>query len=204
MKTLLLLEDNAERIAAFEAVLPELGSDWQMRVWRDAADMPRAIARYGELEGRSWKAQEGTAIRPDNDQGRFYAALFHNAAEKGEAVVYEYLFDGKTVASNLCLKRANTLVILKTTYDESIKVYSPAFLLNEELTRTLFAEQQITRLEYYGKIMEWHTRWTDNTRTVYHLTSFRHGMVKKLAQLISRRNAPPVQVLAAEETAAAA
>ncbi len=168
----------------------------EMRVWRDAADMPSAIARYGELEGRSWKAQEGTAIRPDNDQGRFYTALFQSAAEKGEAVVYEYLFNGKTVASNLCLRRANTLVILKTTYDESIKAYSPAFLLNEELIQALFAEQQIRRLEYYGRVMEWHTRWTDNRRTVYHLTSFRHGLVKKLAQTMGRRNAPPAQDLA--------
>jgi ADP-ribosylglycohydrolase len=39
MKLLLLLEDDAERIAAIEAVLPELGSDWQMRVWRDASTM---------------------------------------------------------------------------------------------------------------------------------------------------------------------
>ena len=39
MKLLLLLEDNAERIAAFEAVLPELGSDWQIHVWRDAPTM---------------------------------------------------------------------------------------------------------------------------------------------------------------------
>jgi CelD/BcsL family acetyltransferase involved in cellulose biosynthesis len=167
----------------------------EMRVWRDAADMPGTIARYGELEGRSWKAQEGTAIRPDNDQGRFYTALFQSAAKKGEAVVYEYLFDGKTVAINLCLRRASTLVILKTTYDESIKAYSPAFLLNEELTQALFAEQKIRRLEYYGRVMEWHTRWTDNRRTVYHLTSFRNGLVKKLAQAVARRRAPPAQDL---------
>ncbi len=163
------------------------GLSVEMRVWRNAADMPGAIARYGELEGRSWKAQEGTAIRPDNDQGRFYTALFQNAAEQAEAVVYEYLFDGKTVASNLCLQRAGTLVILKTTYDETIKAYSPAFLLNEEILQALFAEQQIQRLEYYGKVMEWHTRWTDNSRTLYHLTSFRHSLVKQLAQAIASR-----------------
>jgi ADP-ribosylglycohydrolase len=39
VKTLLLLEDNADRIAAFEAVLRELGEEWQMRVWRDAFTM---------------------------------------------------------------------------------------------------------------------------------------------------------------------
>ena len=39
MKILLLLEDNSERIAAFEAVVHELGADWQMHVWRDAPTM---------------------------------------------------------------------------------------------------------------------------------------------------------------------
>jgi ADP-ribosylglycohydrolase len=39
MKTLLLLEDNAERITAFEAAVRELGGDWQVRVWRDAPTM---------------------------------------------------------------------------------------------------------------------------------------------------------------------
>ncbi|MES1181120.1 MAG: hypothetical protein ABUL66_04590 [Verrucomicrobiota bacterium] len=39
MKWLLLLEDNAERIAAFAAVLPELGSDWRIQAWRDAPTM---------------------------------------------------------------------------------------------------------------------------------------------------------------------
>lgn len=39
MKVLLLLEDNAERIAAFEKVVSELGPDWKVRVWRDAPTM---------------------------------------------------------------------------------------------------------------------------------------------------------------------
>jgi hypothetical protein len=39
MKTLLLLEDNAERIAGFEAVIKELGRDWRVQVWRDAPAM---------------------------------------------------------------------------------------------------------------------------------------------------------------------
>ena len=40
-----------------------------MRQLDAAADMPAAVARYGELEGRGWKAQQGTAIKPDNVQG---------------------------------------------------------------------------------------------------------------------------------------
>ncbi|MGH7991879.1 MAG: ADP-ribosylglycohydrolase family protein [Limisphaerales bacterium] len=39
MKTILLLEDNDERIAGFKSAVHELGEDWQMRVWRDAPTM---------------------------------------------------------------------------------------------------------------------------------------------------------------------
>jgi CelD/BcsL family acetyltransferase involved in cellulose biosynthesis len=160
----------------------------EMRVFRGAADMPAAIARYGELEAQGWKAQEGTAIRRDNAQGQFYSELLQDLAGKGEALVYEYVFDNQTVAINLCVQRGSTLTILKTTYDESIKVYSPAFLLNQDMMQALFEEKQIKRLEYYGSLMEWHTRWTDNRRTLYHLTTFRNGMVKRLAESISTRS----------------
>ncbi len=162
----------------------------EMRVFRDASDMPGAIARYGALEAQGWKAQEGTAIAPDNDQGRFYTRLLSSLAARGEASVYEYLFDGKTVAVNLCVERGQTLTILKTTYDESIKVYSPAFLLNQDMLEALFAEQRLQRLEYYGSLMEWHTRWTENKRTLYHLTTFRNGMVKRMAESLGARPAP--------------
>ena len=162
-----------------------------MRTWQDAADMPALIARYGALEGRSWKAQEGTAITPDNDQGRFYTALLQQAAGRGEAVVYEGLFDAQTVAVNLCVRRGTTLTILKTTYDESIKAYSPAFLLHEDIVQAIFTAGDIRRIEYYGKVMEWHTRWTDNRRTLYHLTMFRNSIVKRLAQTLSARNDSP-------------
>jgi CelD/BcsL family acetyltransferase involved in cellulose biosynthesis len=162
------------------------GTAVEMRVWRKTADMTAAIARYGSLEEKSWKAQEGTAIRPDNKQGRFYSALFENAAAQGETVVYEYLFDGKTVASNLCLQWGGTLVILKTTYDESIKTYSPAFMLNEELIQALFSERQITRLEYYGRVMEWQTRWTENRRTICPLTTFRNSLIKTIVSAMAR------------------
>lgn len=36
MKTILILEDNADRIAAFERVIGTLGSEYELKVWRDA------------------------------------------------------------------------------------------------------------------------------------------------------------------------
>ncbi len=153
-----------------------------MRVLTSPEEMSGAIARYGVLESSGWKASEGTAIHPDNPQGQFYIQLLQNAAKQDGAVVYEYLFNEKTVALNLCIQRQETLVILKTTYDETIQAYSPAFLLSQDIAEQIFGQGKIKRLEYYGRMMEWHTRWTENKRTLYHLTCYRWGWLKSLAE----------------------
>jgi len=153
-----------------------------LRVLRDHADMAPAVARYGRLESAGWKAQHGTAIHPDNAQGRYYRELLEQASLSGEAVVYEYLFDERVVAMNLCLQRKGVLIVLKTTYDESIQSLSPAFLLREAELQELFAQGQIRRLEYFGRLMDWHTKWTEHKRTLYHLTQYRWPLLKRLTQ----------------------
>lgn len=163
----------------------------QMRSLVAASDMASCIERYGALESSGWKADQGTAIHPDNAQGRFYRELFEQAAERGEAVVYEYLFGDRTVAMNLCLLRRGLLIVLKTTYDETIpSTYSPAFLLRQDELMTFFGEGKIRRLEYYGRLMEWHTKLTDDKRTLYHLTVYRFSWIKKLAQWRRQSSTP--------------
>lgn len=165
-----------------------------MRVLRKPEDMMLAIERYGALESDGWKAGRGTAIHPDNDQGRFYVQLLETAARRGQAVVFEYLFGTHTAAINLCLERNGVLAVLKTTFDERLpKNLSPAFLLREDELRHIFATREIRRIEYYGRVMEWHTKLTENSRTLYHLTVYRWPIVKKLAQ--RRRNAAAAATL---------
>lgn len=148
--------------------------------------MTEAVACYGALESAGWKAEQGTAIHPDNAQGRFYTTILEQAGARNEGLVYEYDFNDQPVAVNLCVQRGETLIILKTTYDETIKTFSPAFLLLQEALEPLFAEGRIKRMEFFGKVMEWHTRWTDKRRTIYHLTVFRWGGLKVLRSWLQR------------------
>lgn len=46
MKTILLLEDNDERIMAFRRVVDSLGNDVELRVWRDAPSMCRECEKH--------------------------------------------------------------------------------------------------------------------------------------------------------------
>ncbi len=158
------------------------GVSLTMQVLREHADMAAVIARYGSLESAGWKEQSGTAIHPDNAQGRFYRELLEHASLCGEAVVYQYRFNDHVVAMNLCLLRGGVLVVLKTTYDESIRAFLPAFLLRENELQQIFREGEIRRIEYFGRLMDWHTKLTDKKRTLYHLTVYRWPTIKKLAQ----------------------
>ncbi len=163
------------------------GTRLTMQVLRDFADMAPAIARYGALESAGWKAQNGTAIHPDNAQGRYYRELLEQASARGEATVYQYLFDDRVVAMNLCLLSQGTLVVLKTTYDESIKTLSPAFLLREEELQKIYRDGEIKRMEYFGRLMDWHTKLTEKKRTLYHLTMYRWPLIKRLAMARRRK-----------------
>ena len=172
-----------------------------LQVLREHADMAPAVARYGRIESAGWKAQQGTAIHPDNEQGRYYRELLEHASLSGEALVFQYLFNDQVVAMNLCLSRKGVLVVLKTTYDESFPALSPAFLLREAELQALFEGGQIQRLEYFGRLMDWHTKWTDQKRTLYHLTQYRWPFLKRLAQ--ARRSRAEAGSEAREATAAA-
>lgn len=159
------------------------GLETRMLTLTAQEDMAAVIERYGSLESIGWKSGRGTAIHHDNDQGRFYRAILEYAATANEAIVFEYYFGDRLVAMNLCLLRDGILVILKTTYDESVpSAFSPAFLLQQDELIQFFGEGKIIRVEYYGRLMDWHTKWTDKKRTLFHLTTFRFSAIKRLAQ----------------------
>jgi len=167
----------------------------RMQIDRLPEQMAAAVADYGKLESAGWKAQLGTAIHPDNDQGRFYTAMLEAFARRGQAAVYRYWFaspqtGAQLVAMDLCIEGDGALIVLKTTYDESVPAsLSPTLLMREECCQRLFDEQQYARLEFYGKVMEWHTRWTDEIRTMYHVNHYRWPVLRQLHAAVGERTA---------------
>lgn len=150
-------------------------------------DMADALLDYGRLESAGWKAGTGTAVAPDNAQGRFYRAMLEGFAARGQARIFRYRFGDKVVAMDLCIDDGRVIVILKTAYDESYRTISPSILMRQEEFAALFGEARFERIEFYGKVMEWHTRWTDLQRTLYHLTMYRWPVLQRLQGLRQRR-----------------
>lgn len=151
----------------------------------DPKDVAAALLDYGTLEAAGWKAGTGTAIEANNDQGRFYQQMLQNFCALGRGRIYRYRFGDKVVAMDLCIDNGPMVVILKTTYDESYKQISPSTLMRQEQFNAFWDEGRYQRIEFYGKTLEWHTRWTETGRTLFHVTQYRWGWV---AQLAARRN----------------
>lgn len=154
-------------------------------------DVATAIADYASLETAGWKAGGGTAISPDNDQGRFYRAMLESFCARGRGRIYRYRFDDRIVAVDLCIESTDTVVVLKTTYDESLRMFSPAALMREEAFPALWEAGQIRHIEFFGRVMEWHTRWSEQARTMYHVTWYRWpALVRTAARLLRRARSP--------------
>jgi len=150
--------------------------DWLRR----SADLRAAVDAFGDLESRGWKAAEGTALHSTNAQGRFYRALVERYSAREEASALQYFYNGTLVACDLCLDRDGVMILLKTTHDESQKTTSPSYLLRQESMRRLFDETNFERIEFYGRVMEWHTRWSNEFRRLYHVNYFRWALAARL------------------------
>jgi CelD/BcsL family acetyltransferase involved in cellulose biosynthesis len=166
------------------------GIEARMEASRSPEDVAAGVADYGRLESAGWKAEGGTAIHPDNDQGRFYQAMLENFCRKGQGCILRYWFGERLVAMNPCIEGNGQLIILKTTYDESVGTqFSPAMLLCEDICKEMFAQQRFERLEFYGRVKEWHRRWTDEVRTMYHVNHYRWPALLQLRALLNKRAA---------------
>jgi CelD/BcsL family acetyltransferase involved in cellulose biosynthesis len=149
------------------------------------SEVAAAVAEYSKLESAGWKAKTGTAVGRDDAQGRFYTHLLQAHCAQRHGRIYRFWLGGQVVAIDLCVDDGATFVILKTGYDETITNFSPALLLREEYFRELFGAG-IRRIEFYGRVMDWHTKWSNETRTLYHINCYRSPLIPALQSVRAR------------------
>jgi hypothetical protein len=47
-------------------------------------------------------------------------------------------------------------------------------------------DRQFDRIEFYGRLMDWHLRWTDEVRTLYHVVCHGSGLLRPLLGRLRR------------------
>ncbi len=182
------LRQNVRKLVA---KLSELGTPGHTETVVGGAEIADAIVEYGRIESQSWKSAGGTAIEAHNRQGEFYRRMLEGFAARGKARIFRFLIDGQVAAMDLCIENQGVLVVLKTTYDERFAKFSPATLLRHDYFQAIFGEGKVHTIEFYGRVMEWHTRWTDELRTLYHVNYYRWPSLRVVRQRIKMLRKPP-------------
>ncbi|MCX9156862.1 GNAT family N-acetyltransferase [Niveibacterium sp. 24ML] len=165
--------------------LEEDGTVLTLDILTDRGSVEAAIREYGRLEATGWKAEAGTAVTLGTPQGDFYRDMLEAFCEQGRGEIWRYRFGDAVVAMDLSIRSPDTLVVLKTAFDAAQKAVSPATLLHHDAFRSVFERGTIRRIEFYGRVMEWHTRWTESQRTLYHTTRWRWSALVHAKQLLA-------------------
>jgi hypothetical protein len=177
------LKQNIRRYikrAGEEGLAPDL------RCIREPAEIGLAVDRFGSIESVGWKGREGTALHPDNPQGRFYRELLQEMAARGRARAYELYLGKELAASRLLVSAASMHVMLKTTYKEEYKRLAAGRLLMYLTLQDLLNEDSTRTIEFYTRANEDMLAWATHTRAMANVTLYRSPLLRRIAAMKAR------------------
>jgi CelD/BcsL family acetyltransferase involved in cellulose biosynthesis len=170
----------------YERRVQDAGIRSDFRVIDQAAEIDAAVLRYAALESTGWKGSSGTALTAENKQGCFYRATMGEFASLGKALVFELWFGADLVASRLVILRAETVVFLKTTYDESNAKLAPGRILLMLVISSLHQRFPGRRIEFYTNADQDLLQWGSESRQILHFSLYRHALAAQIYSAASR------------------
>jgi Acetyltransferase (GNAT) domain len=140
----------------------------------DPSNVAAGVIQFGALEERGWKGAAGTAVNTEGSQFSFYHEWLSVLAQKGHARIFVLNIGGSIAAMRLAIQQGDCLYMLKVSYDENMRAYSPGALMLESVIEWCYGcSTQIRRIEFYGKTSESHMPWLTSTRPIYSATIYR-------------------------------
>lgn len=137
------------------------------------------------VEQSGWKGREGTAIRDNPAELRFYTAIAGAAAAAG-ALHLALLWHGdRLVAFEFGVRGGRRLFLLKVGYDEEFADISAGYLLAAEHIRHCIEQPAIDWYDKMGNGMspaEYKLRFADHCDVLYRATIYAPGAVGLLMQ----------------------
>lgn len=155
----------------------------RLEVVSSPSQLEQALDRYGEIENQGWKGKQGTAIHKSNIQGQFYLDILKGFGEQGRAMVYELYLGDRLSSSQIGIANDFMLITLKTTFDESLRNYSPGRLMDYFLLDYEFGRKQFSVVEYYTNATPELLSWGTGQRTINHIMVYRSAWIKHVTRI---------------------
>jgi CelD/BcsL family acetyltransferase involved in cellulose biosynthesis len=140
------------------------------------AQMNAGVKRFGELESAGWKGKAGTAVSMDNRQGEFYSAVLGRFALSNQAAIYELHIADQLAASRLVISNDQMLVLLKTTYDESLARVAPGRILLYRMIQEQLDSPSNRTIEFYTNATHDQKEWASFDCFIQSIQLFRNDL----------------------------
>jgi len=147
------LRNREKRIGALGEV--------EFTVARDTQDLRAAVRTFYDIEARGWKGEEGTAVTMQEGARKLFDGLLRGAPEQTWVPILSV--GGKPVAAQFLRVWANTMFLLKTSFDPEYSAYSPGQLITARVIR-YGIENGMEVLDFLGASMPWKTDWAPEER----------------------------------------
>jgi CelD/BcsL family acetyltransferase involved in cellulose biosynthesis len=133
---------------------------------RGVESVRAAFETFLDLEMRSWKGENGSALLCAKDDAAFARRFIGDLAERTSASVALLRVDGKPIAAQVLLYSGRMAYTWKTAFDTEFGKFSPGALLIDKVTDALFASgiEAIESCSPEGSFME--QLWTGRRATV--------------------------------------
>jgi CelD/BcsL family acetyltransferase involved in cellulose biosynthesis len=129
----------------------------------DPDEMLIALSAIHEIENKSWKAAQGTAITSRPWEEAFYAAVATKFSPSGQVLVTLITLHGKPLAFDLTLLGGGSAYCLKTSFDGAHADLSAGIVLRSELMKKVFA-MGISEYDFLGKNERYKLEWSETIR----------------------------------------
>ncbi len=96
-----------------------------------------------DLEAKSWKGEEETAMQQSPDKERFFRELVSQGLEQERLEMLGIFLDGEPIAMAVTLLSSQGSFAYKIAFDENYKKFSPGVLLQLHLTQKFLDEKKL-------------------------------------------------------------
>lgn len=178
--------DLKQNIRRYFKRAAEAGMPCRLERITEPGEIGAAVDRYGLLESEGWKGRDGTALHPQNVQGRLYREVLERFAQQGNAIAYELYAGDQLAASRLMISGPTLHAMLKTTYRESLRQHAVGRLLLYSALEDLLKSPQARPVEFFTRANQDLLTWATGTRDLFSSTLYRNRAVE-LAVAVRRR-----------------
>jgi hypothetical protein len=153
------------------------------RLYSSSSEIKTALQIAFEIDSKSWKGEEGTAISSTLRAKKYWRALSDYLAKRGLVKIWILWAGDKAIAFEYAVVHAKKVYSMKWSYDKDYHQYSPGLLLKYKAMEFYWHSDAI-EVDLLGVSDSFKEQWTDKKNRHYNIYLFNDTSYSQIAYFI--------------------